>query len=167
MFRSIRWRLIISYMFLALLVVGAVGAITYQLAENYIEFREVEGLRANAQAIALQAEPLMRTRFGYLDLQQLTETAAFLGDVQSNEYNLICLSTARGPVGVKQIAGILARRIVCWPDLGDELSRGQRLGLIKFGSRVDLLLPPEVEVLVQLGQQVYGGQTIVGRWPRN
>jgi phosphatidylserine decarboxylase len=90
---------------------------------------------------------------------------AFLKDTHTNESNFIGLSTPRGPVAVKQIAGILARRIVCWPQPGDGLARGQRLGLIKFGSRVDLLLPPEVELLVQVGQQLYGGQTIVARWP--
>jgi phosphatidylserine decarboxylase len=90
---------------------------------------------------------------------------AFLKDTQANESNLIGLMTPRGPVGVKQIAGILARRIICWPQVGDFLGRGERLGLIKFGSRVDLLLPPEVEVLARVGQQVYGGQTVVGRWP--
>jgi phosphatidylserine decarboxylase len=90
---------------------------------------------------------------------------AFFQDPQSNESNLIGLATPQGPVGVKQIAGILARRIICWPQVGDGLERGERLGLIKFGSRVDLLLPPEVEVVVHIGQQVYGGQTVMGRWP--
>lgn len=90
---------------------------------------------------------------------------AFLKDTRANESNLITFSTPYGPVGIKQIAGILARRIVCWSKPGDELARGQRLGLIKFGSRVDLLLPPDVEILVSEGEKVYGGQTIVGRWP--
>jgi phosphatidylserine decarboxylase len=89
---------------------------------------------------------------------------AFLKDTHTNESNFIGLRTPRGPAAVKQIAGILARRIICWPTLGDELTTGQRLGLIKFGSRVDLLLPVEVEILVQVGQPVRGGQTIVGRW---
>lgn len=89
---------------------------------------------------------------------------AFLKDTHLNEYNFIGLSTPYGPVGIKQIAGILARRIVCWVDKGDDLAAGQRLGLIKFGSRVDLLLPPDTEVLVHIGQQVNGGQTLVGRW---
>jgi phosphatidylserine decarboxylase len=91
---------------------------------------------------------------------------AFLQDTQSNEANLIGLATPHGPIAVKQIAGILARRIICWPKPGDTLARGQRLGLIKFGSRVDLLLPPQVEVLVQVGQQVYSGQTLMARWPQ-
>ena len=81
-----------------------------------------------------------------------------------NESNLIGLESQHGPVAVIQIAGILARRIVCWLSLGDTLARGQRLGLIRFGSRVDLLLPIEAQVLVQVGQQVYGGQTLVAQW---
>ena len=61
---------------------------------------------------------------------------AFLKEAQRNESNLIGLKTPHGQLAVKQIAGILARRIVCWAALGDELRSGQRLGLIKFGSRV-------------------------------
>lgn len=90
---------------------------------------------------------------------------AFLEEAQRNESNLICLQTASGRLALKQIAGILARRIVCWVEPGDELNSGQRLGLIKFGSRVDLFLPQTVELLAGVGQQVYGGQTIVARWP--
>ena len=89
---------------------------------------------------------------------------AFLKDTHGNEYNMIGMLTPHGPMAIKQITGILARRIVCWVDLGDTLEMGERLGLIKFGSRVDLLLPPETEILVHVGQQTYGGQTIMGRW---
>ncbi|MBN1994008.1 MAG: phosphatidylserine decarboxylase [Anaerolineae bacterium] len=89
---------------------------------------------------------------------------AFLKDTRRNESNLIGLETPRGRLAIKQIAGILARRIVCWVENGDRVVAGQRLGLIRFGSRVDLLLPPEVEVLVKVGQQVYGGQTMMAKW---
>ena len=82
MFRFIRWRLIISYMFLALLVVGVVGTITYQLAKNFAESREIQALRANAQSISLQAEPMMFSPFARIQLQQLAETSAFLGDMR-------------------------------------------------------------------------------------
>ncbi len=105
-------------------------------------------------------------RVEFLQYQPGSFAPAFLKDTHSNENNFIGLSTPNGPIGVKQIAGILARRIVCRPDIGDELAAGQRLGLVKFGSRVDLLLPLEVEILVQVGQQTYGGQTVVGKWPR-
>jgi phosphatidylserine decarboxylase len=100
-----------------------------------------------------------------IDYQAGGFAPACLRDTHLNEYNLITLSTPYGLIGVKQIAGILARRIVCWLKPGQAVIRGERLGLIKFGSRVDLLLPPSVEVLVSVGEQVYGGQTIIGRWP--
>jgi phosphatidylserine decarboxylase len=64
----------------------------------------------------------------------------------------------------KQIAGVLARRIVCWKRPGDRLELGERFGLIKFGSRTDLVLPASVEVLVRPGARVRGGLTVVGRF---
>ena len=100
----------------------------------------------------------------FLRYQSGSFAPAFLKDTGDNEYNMIGMSTPHGPMAIKQITGILARRIVCWVDLDDSLKTGERLGLIKFGSRVDLLLPPETEILVHVGQQTYGGQTIVGRW---
>lgn len=66
--------------------------------------------------------------------------------------------------GVIQIAGVLARRIVCWVKPGDVLQRGDRLGLIMFGSRTDLYLPRGFKLEVRQGQKVKGGETIVGRW---
>jgi signal transduction histidine kinase len=79
---SLRWRLTLSYVLLTLLSVGVVGAVTYKLAENYAAAREIEGLSENAQAIALQAEPLMYSPFGAHELQQLAETSAYLGDLR-------------------------------------------------------------------------------------
>ncbi|GIV80190.1 phosphatidylserine decarboxylase [Litorilinea aerophila] len=90
---------------------------------------------------------------------------AYRPEADANEANFIGLSTPRGPLAVVQMTGVLARRIVCWRQPGDTLQRGERFGLIRFGSRVDLYLPLEAEVFVQVGQQVYGGQTPVARWP--
>ncbi len=89
---------------------------------------------------------------------------AFLSNTRRNEFNLIGLQTPHGPMGVKQIVGVLARRIVCWSAVGDYLATGERFGLIKFGSRVEIYLPPNVEIMSHVGQQVYGGQTVVARW---
>jgi phosphatidylserine decarboxylase len=80
-----------------------------------------------------------------------------------NEQNALTIRGERVTVVCKQIAGILARRIVCWKRAGDHVSAGERIGLIKFSSRTDLVLPPEVEVLLSVGQRVRGGVTIVGR----
>ena len=101
----------------------------------------------------------------WLDYQPGTFAPAYSARAERNESNLIGLETAHGRVAVRQVAGILARRIVCWPAVGDRVRRGQRLGLIKFGSRVDLFLPPHADVLVVVGQPVRAGQTVVARLP--
>ena len=83
---------------------------------------------------------------------------------ERNERNELELSAAPGTVRVRQIAGVLARRIVCRARPGDRLRSGERFGLIRFGSRTDALLPPGVEVLVGPGDRVRGGETVIGRW---
>lgn len=80
-----------------------------------------------------------------------------------NEQNALLLERPSGErLLCVQIAGLIARRIVCWVKNGDCLSSGERFGLIRFGSRVDLFLPVETQVRVQLGQKVKGGETILG-----
>ena len=66
--------------------------------------------------------------------------------------------------GVRLIAGLIARRIIPWIKPGETLARGQRVALIQFGSRVELLLPLSATVLVRAGQRVKGGETVVARW---
>lgn len=82
-----------------------------------------------------------------------------------NERNSITIEGERMTVVATQIAGILARRIVCWNKLGDHLRLGQRYGLIKFSSRTDLLMPAEVELQVAVGDRVVGGETIIAKLP--
>jgi phosphatidylserine decarboxylase len=79
-----------------------------------------------------------------------------------NEQNSMIIHTGKEKVLVKQIAGLIARRIVCWAKEGDNYSLGQRFGLIRFGSRVDLFLPLSAEVKVSLGDHVAGGSSIIG-----
>ncbi len=79
-----------------------------------------------------------------------------------NEQNICVLETDEGyHVIFKQIAGLLARRIVFRPKVGDRLERGDRVGLIKFGSRTDILLPPYAIVLVNPGERVKGGSSVL------
>lgn len=82
-----------------------------------------------------------------------------------NEQTLITIDTGEYSVSFKQIAGLLARRIVCNLKAGDYVERGQRMGLIKFGSRVDVLLPAEAELRVKAGDRVKGGSSILGVMP--
>lgn len=80
-----------------------------------------------------------------------------------NERNVITIIGNDFNVKVVQIAGLIARRIVCWVEKGDVLKRGDRIGLIQFGSRVDVYLPGNSEILVSLGQRVYAGETPIAR----
>ncbi len=80
-----------------------------------------------------------------------------------NEQNALTIEGERITVVCKQIAGILARRIVCWKRVGESVGLGERFGLIKFSSRTDVLLPANVEILVAEGARVKGGTTVIGR----
>jgi len=80
-----------------------------------------------------------------------------------NEQNALTIQGEKITVVCKQIAGILARRVVCWKGKGDNLGLGERFGMIKFSSRTDVLLPPNVQITVKEGQRVRGGTTVIGR----
>lgn len=82
-----------------------------------------------------------------------------------NEQTLITIDAGGYEVSFKQIAGLLARRIVCHLKAGDRVERGQRMGLIKFGSRVDVLMPAEVSLRVNVGQHVKGGSSVLAVMP--
>jgi phosphatidylserine decarboxylase len=109
---------------------------------------------ADAEVVRLEHRPGR-----YLDAR--TEASATL-----NESNLIVLKLVDGrPIGVKQISGAIARRIVCPLEPGARLARGERFGMIKVGSTTELILPDpdRVETLVKVGDRVVGGVTILAR----
>jgi phosphatidylserine decarboxylase len=84
-----------------------------------------------------------------------------------NEQNLVTIESERGPVVVNQIAGLIARRIKCWVKAGDNVTQGQRYGLIRFGSQVDVVLPKTgAEFVAKKGDRVVGGKTVIARWTR-
>lgn len=82
-----------------------------------------------------------------------------------NECRSWSLETERGPVAVRQIAGLIARRIVAWSKEGDVVTRGYRFGMIRFGSRTEVFIPLECSVLVKPGDRVTGASTPIARWP--
>lgn len=81
-----------------------------------------------------------------------------------NEANGIKLDTAYGPITIRQISGAVARRIICRAKPGDSLGQGERFGMIKFGSRTELYLPPHTQICVKIGDKVAGGRTVVARF---
>ncbi len=83
---------------------------------------------------------------------------------RENEQNIIYIHTARGTLVFKQIAGAIARRVICWKREGEMVALGERVGMIRFGSRVDVWLPMETQVVVKRGQKVKGGESILAKW---
>lgn len=81
-----------------------------------------------------------------------------------NEQTHITVEGQAGEIVFKQIAGLLARRIVFRKTVGDQVAKGERVGMIKFGSKADLVLPPGAQATVRKGDRVYGGSSIVARW---
>jgi len=80
-----------------------------------------------------------------------------------NERNFVGIYNSHTKILMTEVAGMIARRIVCYLKEGDALVQGQRVGLIKFGSRVDIFVPASVEITVRKGQKVRAGETIIGR----
>jgi phosphatidylserine decarboxylase len=84
---------------------------------------------------------------------------------EENEQNIFTLAADAGELVFKQIAGLIARRVVSWKKAGDVVERGERIGLVRFGSRVDLWVPREAEIVVKVGQNVKGGSSVLANWP--
>ena len=84
---------------------------------------------------------------------------------EKNESMTWAFENRRVTIVVRQITGAIARRIVAWSEVGDELKKGERFGMIRFGSRTELYLPLNTEVLVKVGDHVLGGSTIIARLP--
>jgi len=80
-----------------------------------------------------------------------------------NENTVMVLEGKDGKIVVRQVAGFLARRIVCRAEVGDKLRRGERYGMIKFGSRLDVYLPKNVKIKVKAGDKIKAGETILGQ----
>jgi phosphatidylserine decarboxylase len=84
---------------------------------------------------------------------------------EKNEAMTWAFENPRAMIIVRQLTGAIARRIVAWADVGDELKKGDRFGMIRFGSRTEVYLPLAASVLVKVGEHVAGGSTIIARLP--
>ena len=93
------------------------------------------------------------------------KNAMSAGSADCNELNIVTVDDGRQTVVFKQIAGLIARRIVFTKQVGDTVERGERIGMIKFGSRVDVIFDPAASVQVKVGQHVAGGSSILALAP--
>ena len=120
------------------------------------------GIFMNAFSVHVNRAPCEGT-VEYLEYAPGKKIAAFAPKASEvNERHYVGLSTAHGPVLLVQIAGLLARRIVCRVRRGDVLSAGERYGMIKLGSKVDICLPADVKLAVKVGDKVYAGKSVLG-----
>jgi len=112
-------------------------------------FMSVFDVHVNRAPIAGRIERIAYTR------------GKFLKASEDNERNVFLIASAAGPIAVVQIAGLIARRIVCWSKEGQPIAAGERIGMIRFGSRVDVYLPAGSAPLVSEGQTSLAGETII------
>lgn len=139
-----------------------------------IQYSRAQDLEGYAQKVSIFLSPFdvhvnwtpMAGVIQYIAYRPGTFSMAFLPkSSELNERNDIVIVSDRGNIiTVRQIAGTIARRICCWVDKGQTVPLGYKYGMIRFGSRVDILLPDNVTLAVGVGQKVCGGHTILGRW---
>jgi len=138
------------------------------IAVRQVDEREYLGSKATLISIFMSPlnvhvnrNPITGT-VGYLRYVKGEYFAAFEDKAsEKNEQMLIGLENARGRVLFKQIAGFVARRIVCTLKMGEQVKAGERFGMIKFGSRVDLFVPAQADVRVKAGDQTVAGETVL------
>jgi len=116
----------------------------------------------NVFDVHVNRAPISGTVTGLVYQRGRFGNAMSAGSSDANEQNIVTVQGNGQTVVFKQIAGLLARRIVFTPRTGDKLERGQRVGLIKFGSRVDVVLDRAVDIQVKVGDRVAGGSSILG-----
>jgi phosphatidylserine decarboxylase len=140
------------------LVTGAVPPPELGLGDNALPrvsiFMSVFDCHVNRSPVAGSIERIAYTpgKFLNADLDKASE---------DNERNALVIAGAAGRVGVVQIAGLIARRIVCWVKDGQPIAAGERIGMIRFGSRVDVYLPAGTAPLVSVGQTSLAGETVI------
>ncbi len=118
-------------------------------------FMNIHNVHVNRSPLDGEVTDIRYHKGGYLP--------AFHKDSERNERNSIVLNTERGDVIVTQISGALVRRIVCYIRQNEAVKKGQRIGMIRFGSRVDVTLPPAYSFVVTRGQKVKAGQTVIAK----
>jgi phosphatidylserine decarboxylase len=133
------------------------GYFTKQKMKRVAIFLSVFDVHVNRAPYAGKILAVQHTPGKFLDARN--ESVDMQNEAQNWHFQ-----TARGSLIVRQIAGLIARRIIAWKKTGDALSTGERMGMIRFGSRTDLYLSLECEILVKKGDRVQGASTIIAKW---
>jgi phosphatidylserine decarboxylase len=116
-------------------------------------FMFLQNVHVNRAPISGKIREITYKKGGYLP--------AFFKDSERNERNEFIIHSKYGDVSVMQIAGTIARRIVSYSRVNDSIEQGQRIGMIRFGSRVDVTIPHDFEIIVRKGERVLAGKTVI------
>lgn len=122
-------------------------------------FMSLFNVHVNRWPISGTVEKILYSPGRFLDAREPEASTA-------NEQNAIVVKGENAVIEVVQVAGKIARRIACWVSEGDEVMQGQRFGLIRFGSRLDVYLPQDCTVAVDIGAGVRAGETIIATFPQ-
>ena len=143
---------------------------------NIIKLDEVNYIKGKATQISIFLSPLdvhiNRTPVSGIVEYYTYNPGAYMvayhpKSSEKNEHSKIGVQTKYGKVLYKQIVGILARRIVCTVKVGDTLQVGEKIGMMKFGSRMDIILPEGTEIIAKEGERVVGGESIIAKLKKN
>lgn len=122
-------------------------------SKKIVIFMNLHNVHVNRSPLDGEVKEVVHIKGGFVP--------AFKKESGQNERNILKLKTADGEIVVTQIAGLIARRIDCYVKSGDRVKRGQRIGMIRFGSRVDVTIPESFTVKVKPGSKVKAGQTVL------
>jgi phosphatidylserine decarboxylase len=148
---------------------GKVTRIIKIVEEDYFE-REVQRISIFLSVFNVHVNRMpISGKINYFSYRTGKFLAAFKEDASlQNEQTVIGVADEQGhKVLFKQIAGLIARRIICHLREGQDIEAGKRMGLIRYGSRVDVFLPPEAKILVKVGSKVRGGETVLATFPNS
>ncbi|NOQ47794.1 MAG: phosphatidylserine decarboxylase [Methanococcoides sp.] len=118
-------------------------------------FMNVHNVHVNRAPISGVVKSITHKKGGYLP--------AFYKDSERNERTVTVIRSSHGDVTVTQIAGVMVRRIVSYVNVGDELANGEKIGMIRFGSRVDVTIPEDFDITCKVGDRVYAGETVIAK----
>jgi phosphatidylserine decarboxylase len=118
-------------------------------------FMNVHNVHVNRAPISGVVKSITHKKGGYLP--------AFYKDSERNERTVTVIKSSHGDVNVTQIAGVMVRRIVSYVNVGDELVNGEKIGMIRFGSRVDVTIPEDLDITCKVGDRVYAGETVIAK----
>lgn len=143
---------------------GRVIGIEHNLHDDLLTFRHMVSIFMSPLDVHINRSPVEGRVVSVEHKPGKFHTAFQEKAARENEQVLVIIESMSGKIALRQVAGYIARRIVCHLQPGDRVKMGDRIGMIRFGSRVDLFLPDNISIVVKVGDRVVGGESVVALW---